>query len=195
MVCHILGNVKVLVREKGGAGQYERMDSAAEKRSSPAASYSAVPGTPDPSGSRGSSLSGILQCLEMGQRSQSAGISSGSSLRMAVFVRSTLRHGGGNGSRLVAIRTFFLLPGRKFQALLMKWLILFLAGFPACIIAVFGFAAVYRTFPDGTVYGMAIYLGAAVVIWIGQAVVYLLHLVLAFLFGKGVSIGVVLWAA
>lgn len=87
-------------------------------------------------------------------------------------------------------QNFFLLPGRKFQALLMKWLILFLAGFPACIIAVFGFAAVYRTFPDGTVYGMAIYLGAAVVIWIGQAVVYLLHLVLAFLFGKGVSIGV-----
>lgn len=87
-------------------------------------------------------------------------------------------------------QNFFLLPGRKFQALLMKWLILFLAGFPACIIAVFGFAAVYRTFPDGTVYGMAIYLGAAVVIWIGQAVVYLLHLVLAFLFGKGVSIEV-----
>lgn len=87
-------------------------------------------------------------------------------------------------------QNFFLLPGRKFQALLMKWLILFLAGFPACIIAVFGFAAVYRIFPDGTVYGMAIYLGAAVVIWIGQAVVYLLHLVLAFLFGKGVSIGV-----
>lgn len=83
-----------------------------------------------------------------------------------------------------------ILPGRKFQALLTKWLILFLAGFPACIIAVFGFAAVYRTFPDGAVYGMAIYLGAAVVIWIGQAVVYLLHLVLAFLFGKGVSIGV-----
>lgn len=86
-------------------------------------------------------------------------------------------------------QNFFLLPARKFQALLSKWLFLLGAGLAACLIAVMGFAAVYRFYPEGNVYSMAVYLKAALVIWAGQAAVYLLHLMLALCFGKTVSIG------
>lgn len=86
-------------------------------------------------------------------------------------------------------QNFFLLPGRKFQALLSKWLVLLGAGLAACLIAVMGFAVVYYFYPEGDVYSMAVYLEAALAIWLGQTVVYLMHLMLALCFGKTVSIG------
>ena len=60
----------------------------------------------------------------------------------------------------------------------------------ACLLAVVGFAVVYRFFPEGTVFPFSVYLQEAVLIWLGQAVVYLLHLALSLRFGKTVSIGV-----
>lgn len=86
-------------------------------------------------------------------------------------------------------QNFFTLPERKSQALLSKWCVLLLAGLFACLIAVMGFAFVYRLYPDGNIYSIPVYLGAAAVIWLAQAVVYLIHLVLALLFGKSISIG------
>lgn len=87
-------------------------------------------------------------------------------------------------------QNFLILPQRKYQALLAKWLVLLVAGFMACLLAVVGFAAVYRFFPEGTVFPFSVYLQEAVLIWLGQAVVYLLHLALSLRFGKTVSIGV-----
>ena len=87
-------------------------------------------------------------------------------------------------------QNFFMLPGRRFQALLAKWWTLMLMGLGACLMAVMGFALVYRHFPGGTVYSLTVYLEAALVIWLGQAAVYLLHLVLALELGKSASIGV-----
>lgn len=87
-------------------------------------------------------------------------------------------------------QNFLILPQRKYQALLAKWLVLLVAGFMACLLAVVGLAAVYRFFPEGTVFPFSVYLQEAVLIWMGQAVVYLLHLALSLRFGKTVSIGV-----
>ena len=86
-------------------------------------------------------------------------------------------------------QNFFSLPARKFQALLSKWFVLTAAGLLSCLIAVLGFALVFRHFPEGGIYGLEIYLKEAVVIWLGQAAVYLIHLLLSFWFGKSVSIG------
>lgn len=87
-------------------------------------------------------------------------------------------------------QNFFYLPRRKFQSFLSKWCLLMLVGFFSCLIAVIGFALIYRLFPDGLVYAMPVYLQEMAAIWIGQAAVYLIHLVLAFSFGKGMSIGI-----
>ena len=87
-------------------------------------------------------------------------------------------------------QNFFCLSRRKFQAFLSKWCFLMLIGLFSCLIAIVGFALIYGLFPGGKVYTLVVYLEEAAVIWIGQSIVYLIHLVLAFTFGKGVSIGI-----
>lgn len=85
-------------------------------------------------------------------------------------------------------QTFFCLSRRKFQSFLAKWCFLALAGLFSCLIAIMGFATVYRLFSGGEVYNLEVYLLNTVIIWIGQVVVYLVHLMLAFSFGKSISI-------
>ena len=53
-------------------------------------------------------------------------------------------------------QNFFYLPRRKFQSFLSKWCLLMLVGFFSCLIAVIGFALIYRLFPDGLVYAMPV---------------------------------------
>lgn len=87
-------------------------------------------------------------------------------------------------------QTFLLLPGRRWQALLGKWLCLMALGLIAALIAALGFGALFHLLPGGNVFSMKVYLLEAAVIWICQAPVYMLHLFLAAQFGRGASIGV-----
>ncbi|WP_277238670.1 lantibiotic immunity ABC transporter MutG family permease subunit [Merdimonas faecis] len=85
-------------------------------------------------------------------------------------------------------QNFFLLPGRRFHALLAKWIVLLGLGLLAGLAALMGFSLVYRCFPDGNAYGLWTCLSSAALIFLGQVTVYLIHLALSFAAGKGVSI-------
>lgn len=89
----------------------------------------------------------------------------------------------------IGYQNFLILPGKKSQALLAKWCVLMGLGFLGGMAAVMGFSVIYQWFPQGKVYSLWLCMGAALLIFAGQSVVYLLHLMLAFLAGKGASIG------
>lgn len=86
-------------------------------------------------------------------------------------------------------QSFFGLPQKRYHALLVKWMSLLAAGFFSGMLGCVGFGLVYRQMDGGAVYPLKMYLEAAVVLWLGQTVLYLWHLCLSLRFGKPISIG------
>lgn len=87
-------------------------------------------------------------------------------------------------------QTFLLSVRHKFQALLIKWIVLMLFSFLSISTAVCGFGAGFALMNKSTPFPAAVYIRAAAVMWLGQIVVYLIHLFLGMQFGKGASIGI-----
>lgn len=86
-------------------------------------------------------------------------------------------------------QNFFLLPERKYQALLVKWVGLLVMGLFSGMLAMAGFGLVFRQLDGGAVYSLRRYVEAVLVLWLGQSVLYLWHLCFSLRFGKPVSIG------
>lgn len=86
-------------------------------------------------------------------------------------------------------QNFLGLAAGKYQMFLAKWLFLLFCGFLSGLLAILGFGLCFRFFLSCDIYSLFFYFVAAFIIWLGQAVVYLLHLAVALEFGKSVSAG------
>lgn len=87
-------------------------------------------------------------------------------------------------------QTFFVLPARKFHALLAKWLVLLILGLFSALLAVLGFGLLFQPGPEADFLTPLFYLRAALILWAGQIIVYLIHLFFSFQWGKTASIAV-----
>lgn len=73
-----------------------------------------------------------------------------------------------------------LLPPGRCRGITVKWLGLLIMGLGAVLLAILGFGALYRLLPGGDVFSLDLYVREALVIWLGQIPVYLIHLPWAF---------------
>lgn len=81
-----------------------------------------------------------------------------------------------------------LLPPGRCRGIAAKWLGLLIMGLGAVLLAILGFGILYRLLPGGDVFSLDLYVREALVIWLGQIPVYLIHLFLALRLGKAASI-------
>ena len=82
-----------------------------------------------------------------------------------------------------------LLPPGRCRGITAKWLGLLILGLGAVLLAILGFGILYRLLlPGGDVFSLDLYVREALVIWLGQIPVYLIHLFLSIRLGKAASI-------
>lgn len=82
----------------------------------------------------------------------------------------------------------FLGSGRKWKALAGKWAALLLLSFGSAMLAEAGFGLLYGILTGDYPFHMQVYFLLALALWGGQVSVYLLHLMLGLVFGRGASI-------
>lgn len=82
----------------------------------------------------------------------------------------------------------FLGAGRKWKSLAGKWAALLILSFGSAMSAVAGFGLLYGILTGDYPFHMKAYLLLALALWGGQVSVYLLHLMLGLVFGRGASI-------
>lgn len=81
-------------------------------------------------------------------------------------------------------QTFLLLPEKKFEGLLAKWIVLSLLALPSVFLAAAGFGLCYGGLLGKAAFPFAVYLEAAAVIWAGGLVCYLIQIGTSLCLGK-----------